>query len=290
MKFLQSHSTPQLVNLSAVLLLVLVTLLSIASPVEAASSTQSAEEGQSIFEQKCIACHTIGGGTLVGPDLLDVTSRRDQDWLVSFITAPDQVLAGGDPIAAQLLSEHNNVRMPNLGISQTEALSILAYLQDQSGAPQPQGGQLAKLPPGDLERGRNLFSGAIPLANGGIACMSCHNVEGIGQLGGGSLGPDLTHVYQRFGHTGLSSSLQSLPFPTMQGVYANQPLSPQEQADLLALFQQADTQTAGTTSTTLTSAFLALGVGGAALLFLVMVFFWPRQRRSLSERLRKGAG
>lgn len=47
----------------------LVALLLFASAALAVSLTQSAEEGEQIFKQKCAGCHTIGGGRLVGPDL-----------------------------------------------------------------------------------------------------------------------------------------------------------------------------------------------------------------------------
>ena len=39
-------------------------------------------------------------------------------------------------------------------------------------------------------------------------------------MGGGSLGPDLSHVATRYGEAGLTAALTGLPFPTMQGVFA----------------------------------------------------------------------
>ena len=47
---------------------------------------------------------------------------------------------------------------------------------------------------GNDEAGKKLFTGETSFANGGPACMSCHNA-GVGTLGGGSLGPDLTKVW-----------------------------------------------------------------------------------------------
>ncbi len=47
---------------------------------------------------------------------------------------------------------------------------------------------------GNDEAGRKLFTGETSFSSGGPPGMSCHNV-GVGALGGGSLGPDLTKVW-----------------------------------------------------------------------------------------------
>jgi mono/diheme cytochrome c family protein len=258
------------------------------SRTDAAPPAQSAADGQALFKANCMACHTIGGGHLVGPDLQGVTQRRDLDWIKQFIAAPDKVIASGDPIAAQLLQENNNIQMPNLGLSSAEIDSLVAYLENPN-----QAAQTASAAPqtqlslnGDVNQGWALFTAARPLQNGGPGCMACHTISGVAPLGGGSLGPDLTQVYQRYGDAGLASALNTLPFPTMQGVFVNQPLTPQEQADLHALFKWA--QTNAPQSSMLLTPWLFAGVGllGALALFGVMIFFWPRQRQSLAERLR----
>ncbi|HEX9116346.1 MAG TPA: c-type cytochrome, partial [Anaerolineae bacterium] len=127
---------------------------------------------------------------------------------------------------------------------------------------------------------------------GGPACISCHTVAGTGVLGGGALGPDLTHVAQRYGEAGLAAALKNIAFPTMVGPFANRPLTAQEQADLVAFFKQIDQQQppvpvigpgALTVNAWLT---FAIGLAGMAVLFLILLFFWPRQRQSVSERLR----
>lgn len=180
----------------------------------------SAGAGQAIFEQKCVSCHSIGGGVIVGPDLEGVTERRDTAWLSRWIAEPDVMLAEGDPIATELLAQHNNVPMPNLSLTAAEVQDVLSYLANPAG-----GGAAAAavtLPAGDPQWGEALFTGAAPLQNGGPQCMSCHTTT-AGALGGGTLGPDLTQVYQRYGDVGLSSSLLNLPFPTMQGIFDNPP-------------------------------------------------------------------
>jgi mono/diheme cytochrome c family protein len=258
---------------------------------QAASLAQSASEGKQLFDSMCVACHTIGGGQLVGPDLQGVTARRDLSWIKNFILAPDQMIASGDPTATQLLAENNNVPMPNLGVTESEVDSLIAYLEDpdQVGQSESTAPQAVQLPTGNATLGLDLFTGAQPLQHGGPACIACHSIAGTASLGGGNLGPDLTQVFQRYGDAGLASALNSIPFPTMQGIFLNQPLTPEEQANLHALFQWSQTNAPAPPPTNAyTNLFLGAGVGGALALFGVMVFFWPRQRKSLAEKLREG--
>lgn len=243
---------------------------------------QDAQQGAQLFSQYCQACHTIGKGDVIGPDLQGVTQRRDQAWLVSFITQPDQMLASGDAIAAGLLKQYS-VPMPNLGVSELQALDILAYLENPGGAPAP----AVILPAGGQpEIGKALFIGQTALANGGTPCVACHSTSGIGFAGGGALGPDLTNVFTRLGDVGLSSSLATLPFPTMQGIFATRLLTPEEQAHLFAYFQQTDQQKVVTSQANSIALWVA-GIIGALVLFAGMLVFWPRQRESISSRLRK---
>ena len=271
-----------------VLILILsgVLLASLFYQAAASANPQTVDDGRAIFDLKCKACHTVGGGDLVGPDLDGVTERRDLAWLTRFIHEPDVVIAEGDPIATELLAKYNNVAMPNLALSEPEVESLLAYFNSgESSAP-----VAVDLPPGDSRRGEALFTGGRSLQNGGTPCLSCHSVGGVGALGGGNLGPDLTKVYSRFGEAGLGSSLQNIAFPTMLNIYINKPLTDQEVADLVAFFERADgTQHAGAAQQS-TSAFWIAGGVGALLLFGVMAIFWPRQRESISDRLRKNAG
>lgn len=269
---------------------------------QAASLTQTAADGEALFKAKCAACHTLGGGKLVGPDLQGVTTRRDIAWLTRWLKEPDKMLAEKDAIAVQLLAESNNVPMPNLALSDADVAALLAYFQStvapataptqpaQGMAPtagQPlSGSALVAALNGDPDYGQKLFTGEISLTNGGTHCMACHSVEGVGLLGGGALGPDLTHVYTRYGREGLASALGTLPFPTMQGVFANKMLTTSEQADLLAFFARADTFGQPRTQQNL-QIILGAGTGLALVLLAGMALFWPRQSLSLSQRLRR---
>jgi mono/diheme cytochrome c family protein len=90
---------------------------------------KAAETGQEIFQSLCAACHTIGKGKLVGPDLAGVTSRREESWLKRQIKEPDTLIAENDPIAMQLLQEADNVPMPPAELSDEEVVAVIAYLK-----------------------------------------------------------------------------------------------------------------------------------------------------------------
>ena len=270
----------------------------------AASPAQATADGETVFKAKCAACHTIGGGRLIGPDLKGVTQRRDASWLSAWIKAPDKVLAAKDPAATQLAAQFG-MPMPNLGLSDADVASLMAYLQSMDGAPaappagtQPAATQAQNAPApsgidlvlalnGDPQYGQQLFTGAAVLQNGGTHCMACHTVNGVGPLGGGALGPDLTHVYARYGRQGLASALGSLPFPTMQGVFANNLLSANDQSDLLAFFEQADQQGGAVRTQQNFVSLLAAASALAAVLLAGMLVFWPRQYMGIAQRLRK---
>jgi len=96
------------------------------------------DAGVLLFQSRCSACHTIGKGDAVGPDLAGVTTRRDRDWLVRYLRAPDQLLAAQDPIAVALLTKYKDVPMPNLRLSDGEIATVLTYLEAPRG-PAPRG-------------------------------------------------------------------------------------------------------------------------------------------------------
>ncbi len=90
---------------------------------------EAQEAGQQIFDSLCTACHTIGGGKLIGRDLAGVTSRREESWLKRQIIEPEMLLAENDPIALQLLQEANNIPMVPLGLDDAKVGAVIAYLK-----------------------------------------------------------------------------------------------------------------------------------------------------------------
>ena len=93
------------------------------------ASSRMPDKREYLFESRCGACHTIGNGDRVGPDLAGVTARRDRAWLSRYLAEPDRVRAEGDPIATALFAKYKNVPMPNLRLSGIEIAALLSYLE-----------------------------------------------------------------------------------------------------------------------------------------------------------------
>jgi len=112
------------------------------NPAEQVSSAdgsplQNFDKGQYLFGRDCIACHTIGHGDKVGPDLLGVIHVRSRQWLTQIIQHPDQLLEEKDPVATALLKKYN-VRMPNIYVSDVDTGYIIRYIEEQTAAQEKQ--------------------------------------------------------------------------------------------------------------------------------------------------------
>jgi protein SCO1/2 len=84
--------------------------------------------GEFLFQSRCAACHTVGEGDRLGPDLLGVTARRDRRWLSRYVSEPDKVRSEGDPVALRLFKQYKEIRMPNLGLGGGDVAALLEYL------------------------------------------------------------------------------------------------------------------------------------------------------------------
>ena len=100
------------------------------------SLSRMPDKREYFFQSRCGACHTIGNGDRVGPDLAGVTTRRDRTWLARYLAEPDRMRAEGDPIATALFAKYNNVPMPNLRLSGIEVAGLLSYLETHAAAGQ----------------------------------------------------------------------------------------------------------------------------------------------------------
>lgn len=90
------------------------------------------DRGQYLFATRCAACHTIGHGVKIGPDLQGVTSTRDRAWLLHFIQKPDELLAQKDPLATQLFKQYKEIQMPNTRLGPEDTEFLVRYLEKNS--------------------------------------------------------------------------------------------------------------------------------------------------------------
>jgi nitric oxide reductase subunit C len=91
------------------------TLLPVAVPVASRENVVARREQPKVFNQMCIACHSLGGqGGVVGPALDNVGSRRDYDNLVVWLTDPQKVKPG--------------TLMPRLPLSEADIVELASFL------------------------------------------------------------------------------------------------------------------------------------------------------------------
>ena len=95
-------------------------------------------KGHYLFATRCAACHTIGHGDSIGPDLLGITSVRDRNWLTRMVSVPEELLAEKDPLATALFQKYKQVRMPNLGLDNEATDQVISFLEAQSAALAPE--------------------------------------------------------------------------------------------------------------------------------------------------------
>jgi mono/diheme cytochrome c family protein len=259
-----------------------------AASASATPELPAAGSPANFFGQHCAACHTIGGGPLTGPDLKHVVQRTDPNWLVQWLQHPKGVLDRGDAHAVQLRQQARGVVMPDIpGMTPAKAKSVLDFIEAES---KQEKSRFAAVPipdrpltAEDVARGRELFAGRTPLANGGTACIACHSAHGSGGPEGGRLGPELTKVYERVGgRTALIARLWAPATPTMQPLFQQHPLKPDEVHALVAYLENADKrgveEQAG-----FPLKFFLFGLGGSVLGLTVVSTLgssriWPRGR------------
>lgn len=109
--------------------------LAAAQPNPAADATRlNFDKGKYLFAKQCAACHTIGHGDKIGPDLLGVATVRDRKWLVDILQRPDKLLEEKDPLTMALYKKYKEVKMPNLRLDDAQTNVLIDFLVQQSTA------------------------------------------------------------------------------------------------------------------------------------------------------------
>jgi mono/diheme cytochrome c family protein len=251
----------------------------LAAALAGAAAWGAPDPAAQLFSQRCSSCHSVGQGNKVGPDLLGVTQRRDKAWVTKFVRAPAAAIDDKDPIAVELFSRFNGVKMPDQELSDAELDALWGYFASCT----TQGGCLpAALGPKwgldataeEIAHGEALFAGSRALQNRGPACFSCHTARGLEGFGGGTLGSDLTFSYATLGEERLTTALESTASPVMKNVYGDKPLTADEQYALKAYF--AALAKDGELPRRDRDFFL-LGLEGAGLLLGLFAIVWGRR-------------
>lgn len=99
--------------------------------VGATLDAAKAEAGDKVYSVKCGSCHKLSDEKLVGPGWKGVTTRHSAEWIMNFITNPDEML-DKDP-KAQAMLEICLVRMPNQNLTDDEARNVFEFMRKNDG-------------------------------------------------------------------------------------------------------------------------------------------------------------
>jgi len=97
------------------------------APISVRLASANVTNGESVAK-KCLACHTVGEGDKLGPDVAGVTKRRSKEWLARWLKEPEKMLQT-DADAKALLKEYNNIPMPNQNLTDAEIKQYLKYFE-----------------------------------------------------------------------------------------------------------------------------------------------------------------
>ncbi|MEM9023301.1 MAG: cytochrome c [Bacteroidota bacterium] len=89
------------------------------------------EAGEAIFQELCVACHTVGGGKLVCTDLIDVHLKYSEDWIIRFVQSPEAMIKAKDPQALKTYEENNRQIMPDAPYDDDQIRDLLAWVRSE---------------------------------------------------------------------------------------------------------------------------------------------------------------
>jgi len=99
--------------------------------VGATLDAAKAEAGDKVYSVKCSSCHKLSDEKLVGPGWKGVSTRHSAEWIMNFITNPDEML-NKDP-KAQAMLELCLVRMPNQNLTDEDARNVFEFMRKNDG-------------------------------------------------------------------------------------------------------------------------------------------------------------
>lgn len=240
--------------------------------------TQSlvAQDGKALFNKQCKACHTIGNGKKIGPDLKGISDKRSFEWISKFILSSKDLIASGDDDAIAVFEEYGQKPMPSHKMSAAEINAMMNFINrgGDDGSAVAQKEEVIESFTANAETGRVLFTGGQSFAKGGASCISCHSIKDYGVFAGGNFAKDLSVSHAE----GIVESMVS-SIPAMISSYKNHELTVAEKQHLEAFLKDVK-ENQLYSHPVQSGSFLFLG--GTAifiLLFLLANIFWKQSKK-----------
>lgn len=254
-------------------------------------SIVKADEGEELFKKTCTACHTIGKGRLVGPDLLNVNEKQSQEWLIAFIQSSTKLIQSGDEAAVAIFEEYNKIPMPDNHYTAAQIIAILNFIRQESGTAKgeqiaPATDILEDTSAENITLGMNLFTGKQKFQNGGPTCNTCHNVQDERILSSGTLAVDLSQSYANMGSAGVSAIIANPPFPVMNMAFKNHPVTNEEVVNLTAYLKSVSDERMNQASTDFSLYFVLAGLFVfISMMLIIIVLYFDRKRWAVNHRI-----
>jgi mono/diheme cytochrome c family protein len=135
---------------------------------------------------------------------------------------------------------------------------------------------------GNVREGAKIFAGVIPLVNGGPSCISCHHA-GIGRLGGGTLGPDLTNIWATKPFLIHPAWINGGGVPLMGPIYLEHKVTEEEVEDLKAFFKARAETAVAAEGKPVSAKFIGSGIVGFISIMIVFSIIWSGRYRKRNK-------
>lgn len=157
-------------SISRILLLSLAVMLIFSA--KSFSQEGDVAAGKALFNANCAACHKLDA-KMTGPALRNVTDRRSNEWLHTWIKDSQAMIKSGDKDAVKLFEENNKAIMPGYPqLSKQDVDNILAYTAEPlPAAPVAVAGAAATGGSSDSGISNTVILGALALVMGILVVM-----------------------------------------------------------------------------------------------------------------------